>query len=162
MLPHDEDAKRISLQTLTLAEFLQQQAPDWEPPRLERSALVHGHCHQKAVMGMTAEQQLYERMGLDAEMLDAGCCGLAGSFGFEAGHHDISVAIGERKLLPIVHDAAEETLLIADGFSCKTQVEQLSERRALHTAQVIKMALDHGPSGVPGPRPERSYPDVRI
>jgi Fe-S oxidoreductase len=121
MLPHDEDAKRISLQTLTLAEFLQQQAADWEPPPLRRQALVHGHCHQKAVMGMSAEQQLYLRMGLDAELLDVGCCGLAGSFGFETGHHDISVAIGERRLLPAVRDADEETLLIADGFSCKTQ-----------------------------------------
>jgi FAD/FMN-containing dehydrogenase/Fe-S oxidoreductase len=162
LLPHDEDAKRLSLQTLTLAEFLQQEAPDWEVPPLRRRALVHGHCHQKAVMGMSAEQQLYERMGLDAELLDAGCCGLAGSFGFEAEHHDISVAIAEQRLLPIVRDAPEDTLLIADGFSCKTQIEQLSERRALHTAQVIKMAIDHGPEGVAGPRPERQYPDVEL
>jgi Fe-S oxidoreductase len=97
-------------------------------------------------MGMDPEAALYERMGLDAELLDAGCCGLAGSFGFEAEHHDMSVAIGEHKLLPIVRDAPEETLLIADGFSCRTQVEQLTERRALHTAQVIKLALDRRPS----------------
>jgi FAD/FMN-containing dehydrogenase/Fe-S oxidoreductase len=141
MLPHDEDAKRISLQTLTLAEFLQHHARDWDAPRLERKALVHGHCHQKAVMGMSAEQELYERIGLDAELLDAGCCGLAGSFGFEAEHYDISVRIGEQKLLPIVRDAAPDTLLIADGFSCRTQVEQLTEREALHTAQVIKLAM---------------------
>jgi FAD/FMN-containing dehydrogenase/Fe-S oxidoreductase len=162
MLPHDEDAKRLSLQTLTLAEFLQQQAPEWEPPRLARRALVHGHCHQKAVMGMSAEQQLYARMGLDAQLLDAGCCGLAGSFGFEAEHHDLSVAIGEQRLLPIVRGAPADTLLIADGFSCKTQIEQLTGRRALHTAQVIKMALDRGPDGVPGPEPERAYPDVEL
>ena len=160
MLPHDEDAKRLSLQTLTLAEFLEQHASGWEMPRLHRRALVHGHCHQKAVMGMSAEQRVYERLGLDAELLDAGCCGLAGSFGFEAEHYETSVAIGEHRLLPIVRDAPEDTLLIADGFSCKTQIEQLTDRRALHTAQVIKMALEHGPEGVPGPRPEARYPDV--
>jgi FAD/FMN-containing dehydrogenase/Fe-S oxidoreductase len=162
MLPHDEDAKRISLQTLTLAEFLQRHAADWDVPKLRRRALVHGHCHQKAVMGMSAEQRLYERMGLEAEFLDAGCCGLAGSFGFETEHHDISVRIAEHKLLPIVRDAAPETLLIADGFSCKTQVEQLTDRRPLHTAQVIKMAIEHGPAGPPAVRPERDYPDVRL
>jgi Fe-S oxidoreductase len=162
MLPHDEDAKRISLQTLTLAEFLQQRAPDWDAPRLRRHALVHGHCHQKAVMGMSAEQELYERMGLDAELLDAGCCGMAGSFGFEAEHYDISVRIGEHRLLPIVRGASPETLLIADGFSCKTQIEQLTDRRALHTAQVIKMAMDRGPEGVPGAEPERAYPDALV
>jgi len=94
-------------------------------------------------MGMAAEEALYARMGLDAEFLDAGCCGLAGSFGFEAEHHDLSVAIGERKLLPIVRDAPADTLLIADGFSCRTQVEQLTDRRAVHTAEVIAMALGH-------------------
>jgi Fe-S oxidoreductase len=161
MLPHDQIAKGLSLQTLTLAEFLQQQAPEWEPPALHRRALVHGHCHQKAVIGMSAEQQLYERMGLDAELLDSGCCGMAGSFGFEADHYDISVKIGEHRLLPIVREAPADTLLIADGFSCKTQVEQLTSRRALHTAQVIKMALDHGPDGVPGSQPEQRYPDVQ-
>ena len=162
MLPHDQVAKRLSLQTLTLAEFLQQQAPDWEPPRLRRRALVHGHCHQKAIMGMGAEQELYERMGLEFELLDAGCCGMAGSFGFEAEHYDLSVAVGEHRLLPIVRDAPADTLLIADGFSCKTQVEQLTDRRPLHTAQVIKMALDHGPEGVPGSRPEQRYADVEL
>jgi FAD/FMN-containing dehydrogenase/Fe-S oxidoreductase len=139
MLPHDENAKRLSKHTLTLAEFLMQDG--WEPPPLDRRALVHGHCHHKAVMGMSAEQQLYERMGLDAELLDAGCCGLAGSFGFEAEHHDISVRIAEHRLLPAVRDAAGDTLLIADGFSCRTQIEQLTDRRALHTAEVVRMAL---------------------
>jgi FAD/FMN-containing dehydrogenase/Fe-S oxidoreductase len=160
MLPHDEDAKRLSLQTLTLAEFLQAHAPGWDAPQLRRRALVHGHCHHKAVMGMDAEHALFERIGLDAEFLDSGCCGLAGSFGFEAAHHDISVRIGERRLLPAVRDASPETLLIADGFSCKTQIEQLTSRRALHTAQVIKMAMERGPDGPAGPAPERDYPDV--
>jgi FAD/FMN-containing dehydrogenase/Fe-S oxidoreductase len=161
MLPHDEDAKRLSLQTLTLPEFLDAHAPDgWEPPRLNRRALVHGHCHHEAVMGMDAEQKLLARMGLDFEVLDSGCCGMAGSFGFEHGHYDISVAIGERRLLPAVRDAPGETLVVADGFSCKTQVEELTNRRPLHIAQLMAMARDHGPHGPPGPLAERHYPDT--
>jgi FAD/FMN-containing dehydrogenase/Fe-S oxidoreductase len=160
LLPHDEDAKRLSLQTLTLAEFLQRHAPDWDPPKLERKAVVHAHCHQKAVMGTSAEEKLYEQMGLDYEVLDSGCCGLAGSFGFERRHHDISVQIGEHRLMPMVRDAGESTLVIGDGFSCKTQIAELTDRRALHTAQVLKMALEEGREGRPGPRPERGYPDV--
>jgi Fe-S oxidoreductase len=160
LLPHDEDAKRLSLQTLTLAEFLQRHAPDWDPPKLERRAVVHVHCHQEATAGSSAEEGLYGRMGIEYEVLDSGCCGLAGSFGFEKEHYDVSVAIAENRLLPKVRELADETIVIADGFSCKTQIEQLSERRALHTAQVLKMALDHGPEGVSGGRPERVYPDL--
>jgi Fe-S oxidoreductase len=93
---------------------------------------------------MSKEQSLYARMGLDAQLLDSGCCGLAGSFGFEAGHHEISHRIGEHKLMPMVRDAPEDTIVIADGFSCVTQVEQMTDRSPLHTAQVIKMALEGG------------------
>jgi FAD/FMN-containing dehydrogenase/Fe-S oxidoreductase len=139
--PHDEDAKRLSLQTLTLAEFLEREAPGWEPPRLAGKAIVHGHCHQKAVIGMDAERALYERLGLDFEVLDSGCCGMAGSFGFEADHYDISVAIGEQRLLPMVRDADADTLVIADGFSCRTQISDLSGCEPLHTAEVVRMAL---------------------
>jgi len=161
LMPHDEDAKRLSLQTLTLAEFLQRHAPEWDAPKLDRRALVHGHCHHEATMGMSAEEELFERLGLDFELLDTGCCGLAGSFGFEREHDEISREIAEQaRLLPAVRGAGEETILIADGFSCKTQIEELSERRALHTAQVIAMALDHGPHGVIGPHPEEAYPDL--
>jgi Fe-S oxidoreductase len=142
LLAHDEDAARLNFQTLTLAEFLRQHAAEWEPPTLSRRAVVHGHCHQEAVMGMTAERELYERMGLDFEVLDSGCCGLAGSFGFEAEHYDLSVKIGEQRLLPRVRELPDDTLVIADGFSCKTQIEQLTDRRALHTAQVLELALE--------------------
>ncbi|HWC48206.1 MAG TPA: FAD-linked oxidase C-terminal domain-containing protein [Solirubrobacterales bacterium] len=138
----DEDAKRLSLQTLTLAELLQEHAKDWDAPRLEKKALIHGHCHQEAVMGMDAEKELYERLGLDFEVLDSGCCGLAGSFGFEKDHDQISREIANQRLLPMLREAPENTLLIADGFSCKTQIEQLSDRKPLHTAQVIKLAMD--------------------
>jgi FAD/FMN-containing dehydrogenase/Fe-S oxidoreductase len=141
MRPKDEDAQRLARAVVTLAEFLDEHAPDWEVGRLGRHAIVHGHCHQKAIMGMDADRRIYERLGLEFELLDSGCCGMAGSFGFEADHYDISVAIGERKLLPAVRAAASETLLIADGFSCRTQIEELTGRHALHTAEVARMAL---------------------
>jgi FAD/FMN-containing dehydrogenase/Fe-S oxidoreductase len=138
--PRDADAGRLAGQTWTLAEFLSEHADDWAPPRLARTAIVHGHCHQEAVMGMDADRALFERLGLDFEILDSGCCGMAGSFGFEADHYDISVAIGERRLLPAVRAAEPDTLVIADGFSCRTQVSELTGRRALHTAEVVRMA----------------------
>src|SRR5947209_863601 len=163
LFPHDEDAKRLSLQTLTLGEYLRDHADGWQPPSLDRDALVHGHCHQKAIIGTDAETELLERMGVRfGDELDAGCCGLAGSFGFEADKYELSMKIGERKLLPAVREAGESTLIVNDGFSCKTQIAHGTERSALHLAQVIKMALDHGPEGVAGPRPERAYPDLLL
>ncbi len=113
-------------------------------------------------MGTSAEEDLYKRLGLDFEVLDSGCCGLAGSFGFERGHHDISVQIGEQRLMPAVREAGETTLVISDGFSCKTQIAELTERRGLHTAQVIKMAMEAGREGPAGARPEEGYPDVVV
>jgi Fe-S oxidoreductase len=160
LFPHDEDAKRLSLQTLTLAEFLSEHAKDWRPPRLERQAIVHGHCHHEAVMGFDTDTELLEKLGLDCEILDSGCCGMAGSFGYEHEHYDISMKIGERRLLPAARRAPKDALLVADGFSCKTQVSSATDRRPLHIAQVIQMAKDHGVDGPPGSYPERLYPDV--
>jgi Fe-S oxidoreductase len=161
MYPHDEDAQRLSRDTMTLGEFLVNEARDYEPPKLERKAIVHRHCHQYSVMGFEAEKQLYEKMGLNYEVLDSGCCGLAGSWGFEEDKYDFSMKIGERRLLPAAREAGTDTILMTDGFSCKTQIEQATDRRALHTAQVIKMALDHGESGTPrDENPEAHYPDV--
>jgi Fe-S oxidoreductase len=138
LLPHDEDAKRLSLQTLTLAEYLRQQTPDWQPRRRDGRALLHVHCHQAAIMGFDAELELLRAAGLDAEKLDSGCCGLAGSFGFEASKYDLSKAVYEQRLAGMVREAGPDTLLVADGFSCRTQIEQLGGRRALHLAQVLR------------------------
>ncbi len=91
-------------------------------------------------MGMSAERRLLERPGLDPELLDSGCCGMAGAFGFERRHYHLSVAIGERRLLPRVRSAGPDELVIADGFSCRTQVSQLTGRRPLHTAEVLALA----------------------
>jgi Fe-S oxidoreductase len=131
-------------------------------PQLERKALVWGHCHHKATGGMDPEHELLKRMGLDIEPVSGGCCGLAGSWGFEEGHHDISMQCGEQALLPAVRQAESDTLIIANGFSCKTQIEQADVgRNALHVGQVMKMALDHGATGYRGGRPEEPYYEVR-
>jgi FAD/FMN-containing dehydrogenase/Fe-S oxidoreductase len=158
LFPNDEDANRLSRQTYTLGEFLQRVG--YQPPRLERRAVVHGHCHHKAVMGLGADVSLLKHMGLDYTILDDGCCGMAGAFGFETDHYDISIKCGERALLPRVREAAKDTLIITDGFSCRTQIAQTTDRRALHLAQILEMALrevGHGPAGA---YPETRYPDA--
>jgi Fe-S oxidoreductase len=152
MLPDDEDAKRLSRQTLTLGEFLERHAGEWEMPRLERKALVHLHCHQRATSDTDCDRAVLDRLGLDYEVLDTGCCGLAGSFGYERGErYEVSVKAGERLLLPRVRAASPHTLIVTDGFSCRSQIEHGSGRSALHLAQVIEMALRHGPRAPAGP-----------
>ncbi len=157
LFPMDEDAKRLSKQTYTLGEFLQKKVENYRPPSLRRKALVHGHCHHKAIMHLNSETELLTRLGLDFELLDSGCCGMAGSFGFEADKYDVSVAVGERVILPAARNAPEDQLLIADGFSCREQVADLTGRGALHLAQVLQMALHEGPQGPDQPLPEMSY-----
>jgi FAD/FMN-containing dehydrogenase/Fe-S oxidoreductase len=142
LLPEDEDAQRLSRQSFFLSEFLVREG--FEPPTLDRKAVVHGHCHHKAIAKMTSEEKLLAGLGLDFQILDSGCCGLAGSFGYEADHYDISMQIGERMLLPAVRAAAESTLVIADGFSCRQQIAHATDRRALHIAQVLQIALRDG------------------
>jgi Fe-S oxidoreductase len=145
LLPNDEDARRLHAQTFLLSEFLEQKAPDYRLPRLRRKALVHGHCHHKAIMGLTAEESVLRKMGLEFRVPEAGCCGMAGAFGFEAGeHYDVSVACGERVLLPEVRAAGDDTLIVANGFSCREQISQGTDREALHLAQVIRLALHDG------------------
>jgi hypothetical protein len=125
---------------------------------LRGRAIVHGHCHQKAIMGMGSEAEVLERAGLEFKMLDDGCCGMAGSFGFEPGDkHDVSIKCGERALLPDVRRAAAEEFVIADGFSCKTQIEQGTKRRALHLAQVLQLALRNGGNNSRGEPPEAQF-----
>jgi FAD/FMN-containing dehydrogenase/Fe-S oxidoreductase len=164
LYPHHENARRLRKQTFTLAEFLEKHAPDYQVPKLQRKAIVHGHCHHKAVMKLDCEKKLLEKIGLDYELLDSGCCGMAGAFGFEAKNYDISIACGERVLLPRVRDAANDTIIIADGFSCREQVRQTTDRFPMHIAQVLEMARRQGPRGATGQFPERHYvtPDPPI
>jgi len=155
LLPNDEDARRLRGQTFIFSEFLEKQ--DYRPPKLERRAVVHGHCHHKAIMGMSDEQKVLERLGLDYELLDSGCCGMAGSWGYEKGdHYDVSMKAGERVLLPAVRNADEDTLIVTDGFSCRSQIKEATDRRALHLAQVIQMALRDG-DGLSVDYPESEY-----
>jgi Fe-S oxidoreductase len=140
LLPHDEDAKRLHDNAFHFAEFFDMH--DIALPQLARDALVWGHCHHRATGGIEPEHRvLGERMGMDVTDLSGGCCGLAGSWGFEEGKYDISMDCGEQALLPAVRDADDDALIVADGFSCKTQIEQAGTgRRALHTAQVMRLA----------------------
>jgi Fe-S oxidoreductase len=156
LFPENEDARRLARQCVLLSELLAQDEA-YRPPRLARHALMHAHCHHKAVMGTEAEQTLLARMGLETEAPQTGCCGLAGSFGYETGHYDVSMKIGEHALLPAVRKAAKDALIIADGFSCRTQIEHGSGRKALHLAEVLQMALHDGEEGPPGDYPERGY-----
>jgi FAD/FMN-containing dehydrogenase/Fe-S oxidoreductase len=157
MLPSDEDAKRLARQTHTLGELLAREAPDWEMPRLERPALVHFHCHQRATSDTDCDESVLRRLGVKADVLATGCCGVAGSFGYERGErYEVSIKAGEQALLPAVRGASPHTLILTDGFSCRSQIEHGSDRGALHLAQVIQMALHDGPNGPILPRPERA------
>ncbi|HEX6533316.1 MAG TPA: FAD-linked oxidase C-terminal domain-containing protein [Gemmatimonadaceae bacterium] len=140
MLPNDLDARRLSERSYLLGDFLRAYAPDYHPPRMRRAALVHGHCHHKAVMGMDAELAVLRDIGLECEVPDTGCCGMAGAFGFERRHYDVSIRAGERVLLPAVRAAKPDTLIIADGFSCREQIAQGTGKRALHLAEVLDIA----------------------
>ncbi len=142
LLGPDEDAKRLKEQTYLLTEFLAKKAPEYAPPRLHRKALVQQHCHHKSILDTSGESKLFDALGLDYEIPDTGCCGMAGPFGFDAAHYDVSMAIGERALLPKVRAADKRTIIVADGFSCREQISQTTDRQAMHPAQVLKMALD--------------------
>jgi Fe-S oxidoreductase len=159
LLPDDPDARRLSTQVRTLAEFVRDEG--WRPPALHRRAVVHRHCHHQAVMGFDADREMLDALGLRYEVLDSGCCGMAGSFGFEEGErYAVSQAVGERVLLPNVRDASDDALIVADGFSCRTQIEHNTDRRALHLAQVIRMALRDGPGGPIAAHPEDAEPEA--
>jgi Fe-S oxidoreductase len=140
LMPDDERARRLVAQTVLLDELLERHG--WDPPQVGRRALLHGHCHHQALMGIAGERDLLRRAGVDVEVLNSGCCGMAGSFGYLAGDpYEVSLRAGERVLLPAVRDAAQDTLVVADGFSCRTQIATGTGRRALHTAQVLALGL---------------------
>ncbi|MFG2311516.1 FAD-binding and (Fe-S)-binding domain-containing protein [Streptomyces sp. NPDC048566] len=163
LMPDDPDVHRLAGRFHTLSEFLLNQAPEgWQPPDLARTAVVQTHCHQHAVLKDGADRELMRRAGIDADILDAGCCGLAGNFGFERGHHELSMKIAEQGLLPAVRAAAPGSLVVADGFSCRTQIDQAgTERRAMHLAEALALGLDgaapadHPEKLVPRPEPSR-------
>ncbi|WP_329048923.1 FAD-binding oxidoreductase [Amycolatopsis sp. NBC_01488] len=144
LFPGDQDVRRLRAQTVTLAELLTEHSPGYRPPRLDAKAIAQVHCHQHAVLGWDADASLLKAAGVDAEHLDSGCCGLAGNFGFEKGHLEVSEACAERVLLPRVRSAPEDTAVLADGFSCRTQLHQLNSggREGVHLAELLASGLD--------------------
>ncbi|MFE2641740.1 FAD-binding and (Fe-S)-binding domain-containing protein [Streptomyces nigra] len=143
LLHDDPRAHRLAGRVLTFAEALERYAPGWAPPRIGRPAVGQTHCHQHAVLGDAPDRRLREAAGLTGG-LSGGCCGLAGNFGFEKGHYDVSVACAEEQLLPAVRDAGEDAVVLADGYSCRTQLEQLAGVRGRHLAEVLAEALEQG------------------
>ena len=162
MLPHDEDAKRLSKQTFSFVEFLTDRL-DWQPPKLQAKAVVQGHCHHRAAeKTMSHDRELLDRLGLDYEILDTGCCGMAGSFGYHEGeHYDVSVKVAEHGLLPKLEEIGDGTLVIADGFSCRGQIEQLDGHEPLHVAQVVQRAL-RAAGDLPPAEPAQRRPRARV
>ncbi|MGR4882784.1 FAD-binding and (Fe-S)-binding domain-containing protein [Streptomyces sp. LARHCF249] len=147
LLPDDPRAQRLAAAVRTFAETLEEHAPHWKPPRLDRPVAGQTHCHQHAVLGDAADRRLRERAGLTGE-LSGGCCGLAGNFGFEPGHHEVSVACAEEQLLPSLRAAPRDAVVQADGFSCRTQIAQLGGGvRARHLAELLAEGLDGGRAG---------------
>jgi Fe-S oxidoreductase len=174
LFPDDDRARRLSEQTFLWSEFLEKRAKHFPLPKLLRAregrargsgeagngsaeerpqALVHGHCHHKSIQKMTDEESVLRKMGIDFSAPAPGCCGMAGSFGFEQEKYALSLAVGELELLPAVRGALPECLIIADGFSCREQIAQCTDRRALHLAEVMHMAFK---GQAIGPYPERN------
>jgi FAD/FMN-containing dehydrogenase/Fe-S oxidoreductase len=136
--PKNERAQRLGKQTYLLADFLAAHAPEWRPPSFAgRKIVLHGHCHHKSVFNMKAERKLLDQTGAQVTMLDSGCCGMAGPFGFERDKYKVSQTLGERVLLPAVRSADPNTVIVTDGFSCREQIAQNSSRRAVHVAEVL-------------------------
>jgi FAD/FMN-containing dehydrogenase/Fe-S oxidoreductase len=141
LLAHDEQAKRLSEQVYLLSDFLAHKAPGFPFGQLKRKAVVHAHCHHQSVLKTDSLREVLERLGLEFELLDSGCCGMAGSYGFEEEKYDVSVKCAQQVLLPKLSRSSAETLIVTNGFSCRAQIEDLAGRRPLHVAEVLKMAL---------------------
>jgi Fe-S oxidoreductase len=144
LLHGDTDARRLAAQASTLTEYLAR-LDGYRPPRLDGHAVVHGHCHHRSVLDFDAELTLLGAMGLDVDVPETGCCGMAGAFGFEAGdHYRVSIAAGERALLPAVRASDDDTWIVTGGFSCREQIEQQTGRTVLHPAELLATALRAG------------------
>lgn len=141
LLPQDPDAQRLSKQTFLLSEFIAENKKRFDFPKLNSKALIQIHCHQKAVKGETPEEEVMKSLGIEFEIPEPGCCGMAGAFGFEREHAAVSEQIGNKNLVPAVSAAPKETLIVADGFSCKQQVFQSTDRQALHLSELIQLAF---------------------
>src|SRR5512145_1308767 len=139
-----DDARAVARQSLLFEEFLLRERTRGLTLGFAagtRKALLHGHCHQKALVGTAPTVGVLRWAGFEVEEVDSGCCGMAGSFGFEREHYEISVALGNRRLAPAVKAVAADTEVVAPGISCRQQIEHLAGRRAKHPAEVLREAL---------------------
>jgi Fe-S oxidoreductase len=136
LLPNDPRATKLRDQTFLLSEFLVKHAPNYHPPQLNEKIIVHGHCHHRATMGMHDEIALLRLTGAEVELLDSGCCGMAGPFGFEKEKFALSQTLGERVLLPAVRNNSK-AIIVSDGFSCSEQITQNTTTRPKHLAEVL-------------------------
>ena len=141
LFPASEHAERLSRQTVFFSDFLDQHAGDFDLPSVNGRALVQLHCHHHAIIKPAGAAALLDRLGLDYEIMQSGCCGMAGSFGFEADKYDVSMRAAQRSLLPAIRSASNDMLVLANGFSCREQIEQATGRKTAHTAEVIARAL---------------------
>ena len=140
LFPDDRRAQALKRQTQLVTEFLSNETHlPW--PSISGRAIVHMHCHHKAVLDSAADPATLRRIGLETHVLDSGCCGMAGSFGFERDHYDVSLAIGERVLLPAVRAAHHDDFIVADGFSCREQIVQTTGRQAVHPIELVARAM---------------------
>ena len=138
--PDDPLAQKLSRQVLFLTEFLVREG--WSPAApVKARAIVHPHCHERASLSLDDDIAVLKKSGLDFTVLDSGCCGMAGAFGFEKRHFDVSIAVGERVLLPAVRAADPGTLIVTNGFSCREQIRQTTGRRVWHIAEVLAQPL---------------------
>ncbi|HET9468453.1 MAG TPA: FAD-binding and (Fe-S)-binding domain-containing protein [Vicinamibacterales bacterium] len=137
LMPDDPRTAKLKKQTLLLSEFLVQRAPDYVPAKRQQKVLVHMHCHHRAIFNMKDEVAVLNATGAEVKLLDSGCCGMAGPFGFEQKGYGVSQTLGERVLLPAVRAAEPGTVIVTDGFSCREQIAQNTDRRAVHVAEVL-------------------------
>ncbi|HSM87610.1 MAG TPA: FAD-linked oxidase C-terminal domain-containing protein [Candidatus Limnocylindrales bacterium] len=157
LFPGRRETRKIMENTFLLSEFLVQRA-EYRPPVLHLGGVMHAHCHHKSIVkGAEHEQTLLEKMQMGVRALTDGCCGMAGAFGYEEGHYDVSQKIGEHALAPAVRRSGRAEVIIADGFSCREQIAAMTDRQALHMAEVMELGLRHGPGGPGGLYPETEF-----
>ncbi|MEM5292120.1 FAD-binding and (Fe-S)-binding domain-containing protein [Paraburkholderia sabiae] len=159
-LPDEPMAKKLSAQTFLFSDFLALTEFKW--PRLDADVIVHGHCHQKSIFGMKGEAALLDKLGVRWKLLDTGCCGMAGAFGFDSKHYELSILIGEEKLLPIVREVPDSTIVVSNGFSCREQIVQGTGRKSLHIAQLALNSLRQEESGRLGSRTSNRGNPMRV
>jgi Fe-S oxidoreductase len=140
--PQDERARRLAASVFTLAEWLERSG--FQPPHREGRALLHGHCHQKALWGTGAEERLLAKMGVAVSVPDTGCCGMAGSFGFHPERVELSMRVGELSLFPAVRGASADTIVVSNAYSCREQIVAGARRSPTHLATLLRDALDAG------------------